>query len=65
MTWPALFLSIYTVVGLLFLDSTYREGRAGGGHWDWPRLFGLVLCLVWPLALVWVLISAYKQRQAG
>jgi hypothetical protein len=65
MTWSALFLSIYTVIGVLFLESTYREGRRGGGHWDWLRIFGLLLCLVWPLALVWVLISAYKHRQAG
>ncbi len=65
MTWPAFSLSIYTLIGVLFLENTYREGKTAGGHWDWQRILGLLLCLVWPLALVWVLISAYKHRQAG
>lgn len=61
----ALFLSFYTLISLFFLDNTYREGEAAGSGWDGMRVLGLVLCLIWPLLLVYVIVSVYRSRQTG
>jgi len=61
----ALFLSFYTLISLFFLDNTYREGDAAGNGWDGMRVLGLVLCLIWPLLLVYVIVSVYRSRQTG
>lgn len=61
MTW---FLSFYTLISLFFLDNTYREGEASG-RWDGMRVLGLVLCLAWPALLVYVVFSAYRDRQTN
>ncbi|MBP1858371.1 hypothetical protein [Rhizobium herbae] len=61
----AFFLSFYTLISLFFLDNTYREGEAAGSSWDGMRVLGLVLCLIWPLLLVYVIVSAYRSRQTG
>jgi hypothetical protein len=65
MPWSNLLLSFYTLICLFFLDNTYREGEAAGGAWDSMRVFGLFLCLFWPLLVVHVIISACRNRQTG
>jgi hypothetical protein len=65
MLWSNLLLSFYTLICLFFLDNTYREGEAAGGAWDAMRVLGLFLCLLWPLLLVHVIISACTNRQTG
>jgi hypothetical protein len=65
MPWSNLLLSFYILICLFFLDNTYREGEAVGGAWDKMRVLGLSLCLLWPLILVHVIISACRNRQAG
>lgn len=65
MPWSNLLLSFYILISLFFLDNTYREGEAAGGAWDAIRVLGLSLCLLWPLLLVHVIISACRNRQAG
>ena len=65
MPWSNLLLSFYTLICLFFLDNTYREGEAAGGAWDAMRVLGLFLCLLWPLLLVHVIISACRNRQTG
>lgn len=65
MTLTALFMAFYTFVTLRFLDCSLREGEDIGGAWDIDRVFGLLLCLVWPLALAGTLVVAYQEREIG
>lgn len=65
MAWSNLLLSIYTLICLVFIDNSYQEGDAAGGTWDAMRVLGLVLCLVWPLLLVYVIVSAFRDRQTS
>jgi hypothetical protein len=65
MTFTALLLAGYTFIALLFIDSSLREGDGSGGGWDFPRVLGLLLCLVWPLTLAGTAIVAYQDRQIG
>lgn len=62
MTW---LLLLYFLICLFFLDNTYHEGEVSGSGWDGARVLGLVLCLAWPLLVVHVIISAYRNRELG
>ncbi|KQY25980.1 hypothetical protein ASD31_20370 [Rhizobium sp. Root482] len=65
MAWPNPLLSIYTLIALVFLDRTYREGKAAGGNWDGMRLLGLALCLFWPALVGYIVFAAWRDRRAG
>ena len=65
MVWPNLLLSIYTLIALVFLDKTYREGKAAGGPWEGMRLLGLALCLFWPALFGYIVFAAYRDRRKG
>jgi hypothetical protein len=63
MLWSYLFSTLYGGIALLFLDGSFREGELEGGEWDVMRVLGLLLCLVWPLLIVYVILSAFRQKQ--
>ena len=65
MTLTALLMAFYTFVALRFIDSSLREGEENGGRWDIDRVFGLLLCIAWPLALAGTLVVAYQEREIG
>lgn len=58
-------LSLYTLVALFFLETTFREGEmAQTKGWDIMRVAGLLYCLAWPLLILHVSIVAYRDRHA-
>lgn len=58
-------LALYTLVTLLFLETTFREGEmAQVKSWDIMRVAGLLYCLAWPLMILHVTILAYRDRHA-
>ncbi|KQV35561.1 MULTISPECIES: hypothetical protein [unclassified Rhizobium] len=63
MLWSYILSTLYGAVVLLFLDSSFREGELAGGEWDMMRVLGLLACLVWPLLIVYVILSAFRQKQ--
>lgn len=63
MLWSYILSTLYGAVVLLFLDSSFREGDLDGGQWDVMRVLGLLLCLVWPLLILYVILSAFRQKQ--
>ncbi|MDQ0317877.1 hypothetical protein QO002_000015 [Pararhizobium capsulatum DSM 1112] len=63
MTWFYLLSALHIAIALLFLDSGYREGELEGGEWDVMRVVGLVSCLAWPLLILYVILSAFRQKQ--
>lgn len=63
MLWSYILSTAYGAIVLLFLDSSFREGDLAGGQWDAMRVLGLLLCLVWPLLILYVILSAFRQRQ--
>lgn len=63
MLWSYLLSTLYGGIALLFLDSSFREGELSGGAWDVTRVLGLLLCLVWPLLILYVILSAFRQKQ--
>lgn len=65
MTLTALLMAGYTFIALRFIDCSLREGDINGGRWDMDRVLGLLLCLVWPLALAGTLVVAYQEREIG
>ena len=65
MTLTALLMAGYTFVALRFIDCSLREGQDSGGGWDIGRALGLLLCLVWPLALAGTLVVAYQEQEIG
>ena len=65
MTLTALLMAFYTFVALRFIDCSLREGEENGGRWDIDRVFGLLLCIAWPLALAGTLLVAYQEREIG
>lgn len=65
MTLTALLMAGYTFITLRFIDCSLREGEDNGGRWDVERALGLLLCLVWPLALAGTLLVAYQEREIG
>lgn len=65
MTLTALLMAGYVFVALLFIDRSLSEGERAGGGWDWPRALGLLLCLIWPLALAGALVVAYQEQESG
>jgi Ca2+/Na+ antiporter len=65
MTLSALIMALYTLVALLFIDCSLREGEEKGGQWDLDRILGLLLCIAWPLALAGTLLVAYQEREIG
>nr|WP_314089599.1 hypothetical protein [uncultured Shinella sp.] len=65
MTLTALLMAGYTFIALRFIDCSLREGEDNGGQWDIERALGLLLCLVWPLALAGTLLVAYQEREIG
>ena len=65
MTLTALLMAFYTFVALRFIDCSLREGEENGGGWDRDRVFGLLLCIAWPLALAGTLLVAYQEREIG
>jgi len=65
MTLTALLMAGYTFIALRFIDCSLREGEDNGGRWDIERVLGLLLCLVWPLALAGTLLVAYQEREIG
>jgi hypothetical protein len=61
----AILLTVYALVALMFLDTTYREGQTGVRRgWDAMRVTGLVYCLAWPLLILHIVIVAYRDRHA-
>jgi hypothetical protein len=61
----AILLTLYTLVALIFLDITFREGRSGRRRgWDAMRIMGLLFCLAWPLLILHITIVAYRDRHA-
>ena len=65
MTLTALLMAFYTFVALRFIECSLREGEENGGRWDIDRVFGLLLCIAWPLALAGTLLVAYQEREIG
>ncbi len=63
MLWSYILSTLYGGIALLFLDSSFREGELDGGTWDAMRVAGLLLCLVWPLLILYVIFSALRQKQ--
>lgn len=65
MSLSALLMAFYTLIALLFIDCSLREGAEKGDRWDVDRVLGLLLCIAWPLALAGTLLVAYQEREIG
>jgi hypothetical protein len=58
----ALPLAVYASIGLFFLVQTYVEGISSKEGGPALRVFGLLLCLVWPVILLGVTIEVLRAR---
>lgn len=61
----ALFLAGYTFIALCFIACSLYEGERSGGGWDFYRLLGLLLCVVWPATIVTIMIVLRQEREIG
>jgi Ca2+/Na+ antiporter len=58
--------TVYAIIAVLFLVLTFLEGQRKDLPWSPYRVFGLMLCAVWPVLLLYVLATAaiehYRER---
>ncbi|SEM13148.1 hypothetical protein SAMN04487976_12037 [Xaviernesmea oryzae] len=58
-----IFVALYAVIAVVFLDNTLREGQTiGAGRWDMMRLIGIAACSIWPLLVAYAIIVALRGR---
>jgi N-acetylglucosaminyldiphosphoundecaprenol N-acetyl-beta-D-mannosaminyltransferase len=53
----------YVIVAAVFLFQTFKEGQMHASGWDWARIAGMLLCLVWPVIIVASLAWAFWVQQ--
>lgn len=58
-------MATYTFIALRFIDCSLCEGERSGGRWDVDRLFGLGLCVVWPITVLVMLLVVHHEREIG
>lgn len=54
----------YVLIALVFLALTFFEGWKRRSGWGAYRVFGLLLCTVWPLLVIHVLMSETAAAQS-
>ena len=54
--------TVYAIIAVLFLVMTFLEGQRKGLPWSPYRVFGLMLCAIWPALLLYVLATAAIER---
>ena len=63
-TWHIVWQLPYFAIAAAFAILTFYEGDRKGGRWDVFRIAGLVLSLVWPVALVFIYSHSLQARFA-
>jgi len=65
--FAVVFISAYMIPAIYAVVLTFMEGEESSPSWDFARVIGLLLCLVWPIvaaAAISYSIYAYFARQA-
>ena len=58
-------LLLYAMVAALFLVQTLSEGARKRLPWNGYRVLGVVLSLVWPVALAIAVVLAFRETRWG